>query len=193
MENIIKVFYRPINLAINPKEAGDKLVVKATPNGISIENPTPYYINLFKITVKNETIKLNKINNMIEPFSSKNYVVSNKTGAVNIHIINDLGGESVYNKNFKRIVLLAMMVYAVNCQSANNGTLNFSANVTRGTCEFSDSNELSKHVSFEQFFTIGDAEDTPIKAPIKGSLGTKQFTYLIDCKEYEPDSEKNHD
>ncbi|NBN41601.1 molecular chaperone, partial [Proteus sp. G4377] len=24
--------------------------------------------------------------------------VSNKTGAVNIHIINDLGGESVYNK-----------------------------------------------------------------------------------------------
>ncbi|RLZ63161.1 molecular chaperone, partial [Proteus mirabilis] len=34
----------------------------------------------------------------IEPFSSKNYVVSNKTGAVNIHIINDLGGESVYNK-----------------------------------------------------------------------------------------------
>ena len=98
MENIIKVFYRPINLAINPKEAGDKLVVKATPNGISIENPTPYYINLFKITVKNETITLNKINNMIEPFSSKNYVVSNKTGAVNIHIINDLGGESVYNK-----------------------------------------------------------------------------------------------
>lgn len=98
MENIIKVFYRPINLAINPKEAGDKLVVKATPNGISIENPTPYYINLFKITVKDETIKLNKINNMIEPFSSKNYVVSNKTGAVNIHIINDLGGESVYNK-----------------------------------------------------------------------------------------------
>ncbi|HEJ9443564.1 TPA: fimbrial protein [Proteus mirabilis] len=93
-------------------------------------------------------------------------------------------------KNFKRTVLLAMMVYAVNCQSANNGTLNFSANVTRGTCEFSDSNELSKHVSFEQFFTIGDAEDTPIKAPIKESLGTKQFTYLIDCKEYEPDSEK---
>ncbi len=40
------------------------------------------------------------------------------------------------------------------------------------------------------FYFIGDAEDTPIKAPIKGSLGTKQFTYLIDCKEYEPDSEK---
>ncbi len=83
-----------------------------------------------------------------------------------------------------------MMGYAVNCQSANNGILNFSANVTRGTCEFSDSNELSKQVTFEQFFTIGEAEETSIKMPIKGSAGTKQFTYLIDCKEYEPDSEK---
>ncbi|MEY1271385.1 fimbrial protein [Proteus mirabilis] len=93
-------------------------------------------------------------------------------------------------KTFNRIILLAMMGYAVNCQSANNGILNFSANVTRGTCEFSDSNELSKQVTFEQFFTIGEAEETSIKMPIKGSAGTKQFTYLIDCKEYEPDSEK---
>lgn len=101
MENVIKVLYRPERLPMSSKEAGDKLVVASTLNGVSIENPTPYYINLFKITVNNESIKLDKKNNIIAPFSSMTYSSINKSGAVNIHIINDLGGESVYKKNIQ--------------------------------------------------------------------------------------------
>ncbi|MFF1014163.1 fimbrial biogenesis chaperone [Proteus mirabilis] len=98
MENIIKVFYRPTHLSIKPEEIEKKLTVKSNRNGITIENPTPYHINLIGITVNKESLKVNKTNNIIKPFSSENFISNNKTGAVNIHIINDLGGESVYNK-----------------------------------------------------------------------------------------------
>ncbi len=99
MENIIKVFYRPAHLSIKPEEIESKLVVKTNPNGITIENSTPYHINLIGITVNKESLKVNKTNNIIKPLSSENFISKNKSGAVNIHIINDLGGESVYNKN----------------------------------------------------------------------------------------------
>lgn len=81
--------------------------------------------------------------------------------------------------------------YTINCQAANDGVLNFSANVISGTCEFSSNNELSKQIVFEQFFSVDDANAASIKTPIKGNAGIKQFTYTIDCKEYEPNSEKN--
>jgi len=59
--NRIKVFYRPQFLKLSAAEADNYLVVRVCNKKLTIENPTPYYINFYSFTLDNQEVKQIKI------------------------------------------------------------------------------------------------------------------------------------
>ncbi|SUB82592.1 Chaperone protein focC precursor [Pragia fontium] len=100
LENVIKVFYRPKNLPSSPEKAQSGLVFESVSGGFKVKNPSPYYINLTKMTVNNKSIPLSieKNNAMIMPFGEIFYATPNNKGKVTWSTINDLGGHNEYNQ-----------------------------------------------------------------------------------------------
>ncbi|WP_369309708.1 molecular chaperone [Providencia rettgeri] len=98
--NVIKLFYRPSNLSMSPKEAHQQLQIKSSSTGISVINNSPYYISLNKLEVNGVNVELSmkKRNTMISPFDSFNYIVpiNGRKGIAKWVVINDLGGEDAY-------------------------------------------------------------------------------------------------
>lgn len=97
LENVIKVFYRPANLSMPQETAFKNIKTKSTENGIKLINGSPYYVNLAGLFVNNKSIKLNKQNNVLAPFSEISYPSPIKNGAVKWAVINDLGGYNEYH------------------------------------------------------------------------------------------------
>ncbi|NIH18984.1 fimbrial biogenesis chaperone [Morganella morganii] len=100
LENIIKVFYRPTGLTMTSKDAYAALDIKSDINGIKMINGSPYFINLQKIKINNDAIKLNSDSSIIAPYSEANYMTANKSGQATWVVINELGGTDEYSKNF---------------------------------------------------------------------------------------------
>ncbi|MEX6035543.1 fimbrial biogenesis chaperone [Providencia hangzhouensis] len=99
--NIIKVFYRPSKLSISPYDAYKNLEISSSSTGIIINNNSPYYISLNKLSVNGVKIDLNmkKRNTMISPFDSFSYITpaNGRNGIVKWTVINDLGGEESFS------------------------------------------------------------------------------------------------
>lgn len=68
-----------------------------------------------------------------------------------------------------------------------NGTINFKTTVIAGTCEFDSSNDLNKSIDFNKYYIVSDVE----KKTIMESIDSKDFSYLIRCKDFPEGSEKN--
>lgn len=99
LENIIKVFYRPASLTMDSKDAYAALEFKYQNNGISVINDSPYFINLHKLNINNELIKLTADNNVIAPYSKTFYTTKNRLGLVKWFVVNELGGIDEFSKN----------------------------------------------------------------------------------------------
>lgn len=97
LENVIKIFYRPANLSMPQEDAFKNVKIKSTANGIKLVNDSPYYVNLAGLFVNSKSIKLNKQNNVLAPFSEVSYPNQMKNGAVKWAVINDLGGYNEYH------------------------------------------------------------------------------------------------
>lgn len=97
LESVIKIFYRPANLAMIQEDAFKNIKTVQITNGVKLVNNSPYYINLAGLFVNNKAIKLNKQNNVIAPFTEMNFLTQSKTGAVKWAVINDLGGYNEYH------------------------------------------------------------------------------------------------
>lgn len=98
---VVKLFYRPNNLSMNPKEAMGKLQFTSTAEGVAVRNPTPYFITLDSLRVNGQAISLStkaKISSgMIAPFSQQVYATSARHGAVEWQAINDLGNREEFH------------------------------------------------------------------------------------------------
>lgn len=96
--NVIKLFYRPNNLAMTQQYAMKTLRFSASSNGVKIDNPSPYFITLNSLKVGNTAIPLSikKGNSMIAPFSSLTYTTTVRQGKVEWEAINDYGGSEVF-------------------------------------------------------------------------------------------------
>lgn len=99
--NIIKLFYRPANLKMQPAEAYENLKIKKTPTGVTVINNSPYYISLNELRLNGIKVGLNMAlkNTMISPFSSFDYnvPVNARSGLAEWKVVNDLGGEDVFS------------------------------------------------------------------------------------------------
>ncbi len=92
--NVIKLFYRPKGLSISFDQAAAELVLSATPQGIKVSNPTPYYLTLSSIMVQGKAVNIRTTpgRNMIAPFSDVVFPHQGTSGTVQWQIINDYGG-----------------------------------------------------------------------------------------------------
>lgn len=62
----LKLFYRPAKLSMDSFDAMKKVVFKATPEGVLVDNQTPYYMNYIGLLHQNKPAKNVK---MVAPFS----------------------------------------------------------------------------------------------------------------------------
>lgn len=94
IQTMIKLFYRPADLAMTAREAQNKLVFHTDKDTVVMENPTPYYLTLNTLSLKGQNIGLEKSGAMIAPFSKKTYHVNGKAEGAKYTVINDYGAVS---------------------------------------------------------------------------------------------------
>lgn len=97
--NVIKLFYRPAGLVIASDKAAGKLLFSATKTGIKVTNPTPYYITLVSLEIEGKAVNIRTTagRNMVPPLSDRLFPSSRKQGSVQWQVINDYGGEDIFN------------------------------------------------------------------------------------------------
>ncbi len=97
LESVIKIFYRPANLTMPQETAFSGVTIKSTEKGVKLINNSPYYINLAGLYINNKSVKLDKKNNVIAPYTEVNYFSQMKNGSIKWAVINDLGGYNEYH------------------------------------------------------------------------------------------------
>ncbi|WP_066804320.1 fimbrial biogenesis chaperone [Moraxella oblonga] len=95
----LKFFYRPHNLKPNIDEAYRQLTVHQNVAGVTIVNPTPYYMTISKVMLlanKDDETPLSETTAtpMIEPFGKADVVMDTSVSATiaQVELINDYGG-----------------------------------------------------------------------------------------------------
>lgn len=97
----IKLFYRPDNLNSSLSNEFGNLLFSNENNRLVIKNPTPYYITIAKLDINEKPINIREQGAMIAPFSSNNYVYSEKINKVSWSAINEHGGlTKTYKKEY---------------------------------------------------------------------------------------------
>lgn len=88
----IKLFYRPAGLPGSANDAYKALKFSRSGNQLLVNNPTPYHVSFYRVSVGKEEIKNA---GMVAPQSSLTWTVPDgATGAVSWQAINDFGGIS---------------------------------------------------------------------------------------------------
>lgn len=90
--NKIKLFYRPLGLALNPDEAYQQLALKKSGSELTISNPTPYHITLSQLKSGHQSLIQEPV--MIAPKQQKVLTIKNKITSVEWETITDYGGRT---------------------------------------------------------------------------------------------------
>ncbi|WP_336193011.1 molecular chaperone [Providencia stuartii] len=92
----IKLFYRPSGLSFPSAAAASQLTFAHHGTQLSVNNPTPYYVTLARLTVNGQVIPVRETGAMIAPFASHDYATPGITQAntVTWSVITDFGGMS---------------------------------------------------------------------------------------------------
>ncbi len=99
LANTIKLMYRPSGLPVAPEKGFGALRFKTTAEGITITNPSPYYITFTSLKVGGqELMTKQQKENMVSPFSTLFLPLKgvHYPAKVSWTVINDLGGGSTY-------------------------------------------------------------------------------------------------
>lgn len=92
---MLKLFYRPAGLVMNPEEKACSLRISRTPQGIRIDNPTPYFQTLAKLSLNRVAVNLNTEPDMLAPLSAQTYSSAGAVTSAEWQTITDYGGLSV--------------------------------------------------------------------------------------------------
>lgn len=76
----IKVFYRPVALMDKPDDSINKIQFYLVKEGITVTNPTPYFLNIANIYLANNESRSIAKSSMVAPFSSQTFT---STAAIN--------------------------------------------------------------------------------------------------------------
>ncbi len=99
LANTIKLMYRPSGLPVSSEQGFGSLRFKPTAEGITVTNPSPYYITFASLKVGGqELMTKQQKENMLSPFSALFLPLkgAHYPAKVSWRVINDLGGESTY-------------------------------------------------------------------------------------------------
>lgn len=95
----LKFFYRPKNLKPSIDKAYQQLTAHQNTTGLTIVNPTPYYMTISKVALlahKDDTAPLSETTEtpMIEPFGKADITIDTPANATiaQVELINDYGG-----------------------------------------------------------------------------------------------------
>lgn len=91
---VVKLFYRPKNIASASAEGACNLNITANSEGYIISNPTAYYQTLGRLYINNRDVNLDKIPSMISPLSHQKYNFKEPIHSIKWNVINDYGGLS---------------------------------------------------------------------------------------------------
>lgn len=102
----IKMFYRPSEIKLKPEQAYKSLQFTQNPQQqLSINNPTPYFITLIKISDgTHQAIKEGEQAIMLQPFEQKllnNFKAQPNAKVMSYRVINDLGASQDFEFKFK--------------------------------------------------------------------------------------------
>lgn len=90
VKSVLKLFYRPAGLRGEPATAYEKLTFTRRGGQVYVQNPTPYHISFYDLTVGGVQIKTPPT---LAPLSEQAVAVSSgTTGTVSWRAINDFGG-----------------------------------------------------------------------------------------------------
>ncbi|MCS3433177.1 molecular chaperone [Klebsiella sp. BIGb0407] len=97
--SVIKLFYRPANLAMSQQQAMSSLIFTRSENGVTVYNSSPYYITLNSLKIANTVIPISvkQGNTLIAPMSRQTYSRAPLQGTVEWIAINDYGGMGVFH------------------------------------------------------------------------------------------------
>ncbi|PQQ42012.1 molecular chaperone [Photorhabdus luminescens] len=99
LAHTIKLMYRPSGLPIGPEKGFGALRFKPTDTGITVTNPSPYYITFTSLKVGGHELMTQKQKeNMVSPFSALSFPLKgvHYPTKVSWTVINDFGGSSSY-------------------------------------------------------------------------------------------------
>ncbi|WP_387464751.1 molecular chaperone [Photorhabdus sp. RM323S] len=99
LAHTIKLMYRPSGLPMGPEQGFGALRFKPTAEGITVTNPSPYYITFASLKVGGQELMTQQQKaNMVSPFSVLSFPLKgvHYPAKVSWKVINDLGGESTY-------------------------------------------------------------------------------------------------
>lgn len=94
MRIVIKLFYRPTGLKEMGEISACRLQFRSVPEGIRIENPTPYFQTLGQLMFNQTPVNLNNQPSMLAPLSAQIYPAPRGNTAVEWKTITDYGGLS---------------------------------------------------------------------------------------------------
>lgn len=94
IQNTIKLFYRPVGLAMAPEEAEGRLTFHLQGGKVQVDNPTPYYLTFSSLAFDGTEINVRDSVSMIAPFSQVSYSVVGHVSKAQWSVINDYGGTS---------------------------------------------------------------------------------------------------
>ncbi|AZQ28175.1 molecular chaperone [Klebsiella pneumoniae] len=94
IQNTIKLFYRPVGLAMTAEEAGGKLTFQQQNGKIQVNNPTPYYLTFSRLAFDGTDVNVREGVSMIAPFSQATYPAKGMVRQAQWSVINDYGGSS---------------------------------------------------------------------------------------------------
>lgn len=89
----MKLLYRPHALKNkSPEDYADQLRWRVTANKLTVDNPTPFYMNFGEVNVGHQKVKKASF---VAPYSNAEFpLTSVESGAVTFNVINDYGGMS---------------------------------------------------------------------------------------------------
>ena len=95
VRTVIKLFYRPSDLAIPAAAAPERLTFAQQSALLTVNNPTPYYVTLAQLTLDGRVVNVREQGAMIAPFSQKTYVVNGAiANKIEWSVITEFGGVS---------------------------------------------------------------------------------------------------
>ncbi|MFD0706237.1 fimbrial biogenesis chaperone [Photorhabdus akhurstii] len=99
LAHTIKLMYRPSGLPVSSEQGFGSLRFKPTAEGITVTNPSPYYITFASLKIGGqELMTKQQKENMVSPFSALSFPLKgvHYPTKVSWTVINDLGGSSSY-------------------------------------------------------------------------------------------------
>lgn len=91
---LIKLLYRPQGLPMSMSEASCQLQFSTTPDGVRVENATPYFLTFGSLIFDQTELDLNIQPSMIAPLSNQTYQVNTPVNRVQWQTLTDVGGIS---------------------------------------------------------------------------------------------------